>query len=85
MATFIYALCTLTALGCCVLLMRGYLRSTTKLLFWAGLCFAGLAISNLIVVIDKIVLPLQDLSPWRVSVSVVSVGVLLFGLIFEDR
>jgi hypothetical protein len=83
MATFIYLLCALTAAGCSFLLFRGYRASHARLLFWSGLCFAGLTISNFVVVVDKLLLPMGDLAPWRVGLGVVSIGVLLFGLISE--
>ena len=38
-----------------------------------------------VAVLDELVLPAYDLAVWRTSVGVLSVGVLLFGLIFEDR
>jgi hypothetical protein len=86
MAALIFSLCALTALGCCVLLLRAYARTRVKLLLWSGLCFAGLTVSNLVVVIDELALPMQDLSPWRVSIGVASVAILLFGLIiFGER
>lgn len=85
MAALIYTLCTLTALTCCVLLLRGYRASGTRLLLWSGLCFLGLTLNNLLVVLDELVLPLSDFSPWRVALGVVSMTVLLYGLIFETR
>ena len=83
MVTIIYLLCALTAAGCSVLLFRGFLASNARLLLWSGICFAGLTVSNLIVVADKLFFPMSDFSPWRVGISVASIGVLLYGLIFE--
>jgi hypothetical protein len=85
MVAIIYTLCTLTALGCCVLLFRGYAASGTRLLFWSALCFAGLTLSNCLVVVDELLIPMSDLSPWRGAIGVLSVGVLLYGLVFEAR
>ena len=62
MAAIIYSLCALTALGCALLLLRGYRRSRYRLLLWSGLCFAGLTVNNLLLVIDKVALPDGDLS-----------------------
>jgi hypothetical protein len=56
-----------------------------RLLFWSGLCFAGLTLNNLVVVLDELVFPMNDWSPWRVSIGIVSVSILLFGLVFEER
>jgi hypothetical protein len=84
MAAIIYSLCALTALGCAFLLLRGYRRSGYRLLFWSGLCFAGLTANNLLLVIDKVALPDIDLSIWRTLAALLSMGVLLFGLIWDS-
>ena len=84
-AAAIYMLCALTALACCVLLLRAWLRSRAGMLFWSWLCFAGLTLSNMLLVADKLVFPLLDLNPARVLVSVVAVGLLVYGLIWEER
>ena len=83
MGPIIYALCALTSLACAVLLLRGYARTRTHLLLWSGLCFAGLTLNNVLLIVDKIVLPMVDLSIPRLSVALVSVLLLLFGLIWE--
>jgi hydrogenase/urease accessory protein HupE len=84
MSAIIYSLCALTALGCAVLLLRGYRRSRYRLLLWSGLCFAGLTVNNLLLVIDKVALPEGDLSIARTLVSLGSMIVLLFGLIWDS-
>lgn len=85
MATVVYALCALTSLACAVLLLRGYLRSHARLLLWSGLCFAGLAANNVLLLIDKRVVPTMDLSLWRSLPALVGVAVLLYGLVWETR
>ena len=84
MAAIIYLLCALTAAGCSILLFRGYRASRARLLFWSELCFAGLTMSNLIVVVDEVLLPMSDFAAWRVGLGVASIGVLLYGLISES-
>jgi hypothetical protein len=84
MAAIIYSLCALTALGCSILLLRGYRRSRYRLLFWSGLCFAGLTANNLLLVIDKVALPDLDLSIWRTLMALAAMVVLLFGLIWDS-
>ncbi len=83
MATAIYALCMLTALVCAWLLMQAWLRNGYRLLLWSALCFAGLTVNNMLLVIDKILLPEVDLSVWRTSAALVAMVVLLYGLIWE--
>lgn len=83
MAPIIYLLCAVAAFLCAFLLLRAYRRGRYRLLLWSGLCFAGLTLNNLILVLDKVVLPGADLSIWRTSVALVAMVVLLYGLIWE--
>lgn len=83
MAPIIYLLCAVAAFLCAVLLLRAYRRGRYRLLLWSGLCFAGLTLNNLILVLDKVVLVGADLSIWRTSVALVAMAVLLYGLIWE--
>jgi hypothetical protein len=81
----IYMLCAATSLACCLLLLRAWRRTGVDMLFWSWLCFAGLTANNMLLVVDKLVLPLVDLSPARILVALVSVSLLVFGLLWEDR
>jgi hypothetical protein len=83
--TVVYVLCAVTSILCAVLLLRGYKRTHVRLLLWSGLCFAGLAINNVLLFIDLRVLPEIDLSLWRLIPALVGVAVLLFGLVWETR
>ena len=86
MAPVIYSLCALTSLACCVLLWRGWRACGNRLLFWSALCFAGLTVNNLLLVIDKVVLPTQvDLYTARLVSGLVAVSLLLFGLVWEEE
>jgi len=85
MAAIIYGLCALTALTCAYLLLQGYRRGGYRLLLWSGLCFAGLTINNLLLVIDKLILPDVDLSLWRNATVLLSMAVLLYGLIWDTE
>lgn len=84
MATIIYLLCAATALACAYLLLRSYHRTRHRLLFWSGLCFAGMFINNVLLVMDRVFLPNEDLSLWRLGAALVSLMPLLYGLIWED-
>jgi hypothetical protein len=79
----IYLLCLLASAGCAWLLIRSYRRSRTRLLLWSALCFVLLAVNNLFVVIDLVVLPTVDLVPFRHFASLAAVSTLLFGFIWE--
>jgi hypothetical protein len=79
----IYALCALTAALCAILLLQSYARSGYRLLLWSGLCFAGLVINNLLLVIDKVVIPAIDLSLWRTGAALLAMCILLYGLVWD--
>lgn len=84
-ATIVYALCALTCLLCAVLLFRGYLDSRAKLLFWSGLCFTGLLLSNIVLVLDKLVYTDVNLLPMRLWITLVALLLLLYGLLYEGE
>ncbi|HXH83547.1 MAG TPA: DUF5985 family protein [Candidatus Tectomicrobia bacterium] len=83
MAAAVYVLCALTASLCAVLLFQAWRRSRLPLLFWSGLCFAGLTAGNVLLVVDLLVLPDVSLFVWRNAVALVSVALLLYGLIWR--
>ena len=85
MAELVYVLCAATSIACAVLLLRGYARSRTRLLFWSGLCFAGLALNNVVLFVDLVIIPSVDLSLVRSGTALVAMLVLLFGLVWEAR
>lgn len=82
MASVIYTLCALTALACAVLLLRGYRSNGAPLLLWSGLCFMGLTLNNVLVVIDLVILPSGDLRMARALAGLASMILLMYGLIF---
>jgi hypothetical protein len=85
MAETVYLLCALTSIACAVFLFRGYRDRRMKLLFWSGLCFTGLAVANVLLFTDLILVPGADLSFWRSGTSIVALSVLLFGFVWESK
>ncbi len=85
MVGLIYMLCALTALLCAWLLLRAYRDNGYKLLLWGGLCFAGLTLNNILLVIDKLLVPSIDFSTWRLLLALVSTIVFLYGLIWDSE
>jgi hypothetical protein len=85
MAQTVYILGALSSFLCAVLLLRQYSLARQKLLFWSGLCFAGLTCTNVLVFVDLIAMPLVDLHLWRLGVAAVSMSLLVFGLVWESR
>jgi hypothetical protein len=85
MASFIYGLCALTAALCAWLLLRAYKGSRYRLLFWSGLFFIIVTINNLLLMADKMIFPVVDLSVLRYTIALAAHGLLLFGLISESK
>lgn len=86
MAAVIYGLCALTAFLCAWLLLAAYRRNGYRLLLWGGLCFAGLTLTNAVLIIDKIFLPTQiDLSVWRYGMTLGSLLIFIYGLIWDTE
>jgi hypothetical protein len=85
MAETVYLLCALTSIACASLLWRSYSRTHTSLLLWSCLCFSGLAINNILLFVDLVVVPEMDLSILRGIVALVGMMALIFGLIWEPR
>ncbi len=81
----IYLLCIATSLACAILLVRSYRRSQVRLLLWSALCFLGLFVNNLLVFVDLMILPRVDLLPLRHASSLVAIGVLLYGFVWETE
>lgn len=86
MAETVYLLCAVTSVVCALMLLRGYRASRTSLLFWSSLCFAGLAVNNVLLFLDLVLFVQQiDLSVWRSGIAVGSMMMLLFALIWESK
>jgi hypothetical protein len=85
MAVTIYTLCTLTSLACAWLLLGSYRRTGHRLLFWSGLCFVVMTLNNILLVVDKLVLPDTDLSTPRLVTALLALLLLLYGLIYEKE
>ncbi len=83
MAEAVYVLCALTSLACAGLLLRAYLDTGVRLLFWCLLCFAGLALNNVVLFVDKVITPDIDLSVWRGLPAALGVLALVYGLIWD--
>ena len=86
MAPFVYALCALTSLVCCVLLFRQYRRVGSLLVFRSSLAFLFFGISNVLLFLDLIVFHNVDLKLWRNVTNLIGVVVLLLAVTHdEDR
>jgi hypothetical protein len=83
MAEAVYALCAITSLVCTVLLLRSWTRTRVALLFWSGICFAGLAISNALLFVDLAVVQDIDLQTIRNLIGLASLTILIVSLVWE--
>lgn len=85
MGAVIYTLCALTAFACAGLTLRSYHKHGHRLLLWSGLCFSGMFINNLLLMLDRLIFPGVDLSRWRLISALLALLPLLYGLIWEDE
>jgi len=85
MANVVYSLCALTSIVCAVLLIQGFLRTRSRLLLWSSLCFVGLVVNNVLLVVDRIFVPDVDLYTMRSFSALVALTLLVYGLIWESE
>ena len=85
MSGLVYLLCAATSLLCAVMLLRGYAQTGVRLLFWSGLCFVGLAVDNVLLYTDLILVPTLDISIWRRIPALVAMLLLIFGLVWDAK
>jgi hypothetical protein len=83
-APAVYFLCFLASVCCGYLLVRSYLGSKARLLLWSAACFVLLALNNLMLFVDLVLLPQSvDLSILRGVLGLSAVATLLSGFIWE--
>lgn len=83
MAAVVYYLCAFTSLACAVLLLRAYAQRKVRLLLWSGICFAGFALNNALLIADRLVFPDRDLAIYRTVPALLGLMVLIYGLIWD--
>jgi hypothetical protein len=80
-----YVACAAASVVCAALLVRGWLASRERLLLWCALCFVGLAVNNVVLVVDLVIVPTIELSLLRHLTAHAAMAVLLFGLVWERK
>ena len=85
MVTAVYILCAVTSSLCFVLLARAYLQTRRGFQFWSALGFLGLALNNIVLVYDAIVVPHIDLAILRNIPTVLGLGCILYGFTQESE
>ncbi len=83
MAKIVYVLCGLTSLLCAGLLFRCFRSTRAPLLFWSTWCFVCLAVTNVLLFVDLIIVPAVDLSVLRSAITLAGMVMLLYGLARE--
>jgi hypothetical protein len=78
----IYLMCVCTSALCAWLLIAAFVRRRQSLLLWSAMCFCLLAVNNLLVFTDLIVLPEVDLSMARLLTALAAGMLLLCGFIW---
>lgn len=77
----LYTLCFAVSALCAFLLMRAYSRTRVPLLLFSGIGFIGIALNNLLLVIDSYIA--ADLSTWRSAPTLVGLVIFIWGLVGE--
>jgi len=80
----VYLLCAVTCWVCAGLLLRTYLARRSRLLYWSALAFCAFGIGNILLCVDLLLIPEQDLMLVRNLATLVGVGCMLRGLISEE-
>ena len=79
----VYSLCFVMSILCALLLLRSFRRNRSPLLMWSTLCFIGLAVNNLLLVVDLLLVPAIDLSLLRQASATAALLLLIIGLVWE--
>ena len=81
----VYVLSVLVGAACAVLLFKAHRRSPSGLLLSAAICFAGLALNDLGLIVDVFVLPDVSIVAIRSLPAVIGLAVLVRALVKEGR
>jgi len=85
MPEIVYALCALTSVLCAGLLIRSYRGNRSRLLLWSTLCFVGLALNNILLLVDIVLVPEIDLRILRSLSALVALSTLVIGQVWESK
>jgi hypothetical protein len=77
-------LAIMTSIACTVFLFRGYVQQRVRLLFWSALCFVGLSVNNVLLLLDLLI-STMDFRPYRLAAALIGMLALLYGFIWESE
>ena len=83
MAPAVSILCAATSVTCFALLLRSYRASRGRLVLWSAVCFAGLALNNIVLAVNEVVDTSKDIA-WRGIPAAVGLLAFLYGLATEE-
>ena len=83
MAEIVYFLCAAMSFLTATILYRNFLRTAVRFLLWSSLCFAGLALTNVLLFLDMVVIGSIDLSLVRNIPGTLGFGILIYGFVWE--
>ena len=84
-SAIVYGLCLLASAVCAFMLARAWTSTRQPLLLWSAACFGLLAVNNLFVVLDMVVLANIDFTVARQVTALAAVSVLLYGFVWESE
>lgn len=82
-AAAVFIACAVTSVLCVALLVRGWLATRNRLLLWSSLGFLGLALNNIALVVDRLIIQETDFALVRAVPAFIGVLVLLTGCIWD--
>jgi hypothetical protein len=83
--SLVYALCGVASTICALLVLRSWRATRQRLQLFIGASFVGLAVNNVMLIVDLVLLPSVDLALVRSITSLLASAGLLFALIWEAR
>jgi hypothetical protein len=85
MASVVYVACAIASTLCAGLLFARFRQHRERLLLWSAASFSGLAVNNVLLFADVILVPATDLTLYRSVSAAIAVLLLLIGLIWDGR
>lgn len=83
-SSIVYMLCAFTSIVCATLLFLKYRKNKTKLLFWCAVCFIGLSLNNILLVVDMVLMPTSiDLFTIRAVPAAIGLAALVTGFAWD--
>lgn len=75
----------ITSLACMLFLFRAYLQRRVRLLLWSALCFVGLSVNNVGLILDLVIFPAIDFRPFRLTAALLGMLFLIYGFIWDTE